>query len=146
VGKDKPRRRDRRDSALERPPRAFKPADLLDFIELPAFTRKWEQLGLDDEGDLSALQLQIMAGPKDAPVIQGTRGIRKMRFAPQRWNVGKSSAVRVLYVHFGECGIVLLCLTYSKGEADDISDGTKKQLNNLVLEIELELHRKFSGC
>jgi hypothetical protein len=62
---------------------AFRPEDLLDFIELPVFSRRWAKLGLDDEGDLSALQLSIMAAPHKAKVIKGTAGIRKMRFSPR---------------------------------------------------------------
>jgi hypothetical protein len=117
------------------------PEDLLDFIELPAFTRRWGQLGLDDEQDLTALQLSIMANPTGAKPIKGTKAIRKMRFAPAKWQVGKSGAVRVLYVYFKEFGIVLLCLAYGKGEVANISDAVKKYLNKLVDEQERELRR-----
>jgi len=64
-----------------------------------------------------------------------------MRFAPATWRVGKSGAVRVLYVYFKEFGIVLLCLAYGKGEVANISDAVKKYLNTLVDEQERELRR-----
>lgn len=121
----------------------FQPEDLLDFIELPIFTKRWAKLGLDDEGDLSALQLAIMAAPRKAKVIKGTAGIRKMRFSPPRWPVGGSGAARVLYVYFGEFGMVLLCLVYAKNEADSISDAVAKYLSTIVREIEQELQRKY---
>jgi hypothetical protein len=126
------------------PKRALKPEDLLDFIELPVFTRRWEKLGLDDEEDLTALQLTIMMAPKAGKPISGTKGIRKLRFAPARWKTGKSGAARVLYVYFEEFGIVILALIYGKDEVDDISAAVKKYLNSLVDEIERELRRRKS--
>lgn len=127
---------------LEHPRHVYKPEDLLDFIELPQFTKRWQRLGLDDEDDLAALQLSIMADPRGAQVIRGTNGIRKMRFAPAKWNTGASGAVRVLYRHFDAFGIVLLCLAYGKSELDNISPAVKQQLSKLVREIERELERR----
>jgi hypothetical protein len=129
---------------LQNAPHPLKPKDLLDFIELPVFTKRWERLGLNDEDDLTALQLAIMVDPKSAKPIAGTSGVRKMRFAPSQWNVGKSGALRVLYVYFQQFGIVVLALVYAKSEADDISDAGKKHLNLLLGDIEFELRRRQS--
>lgn len=120
----------------------FKPEDLLDFIELLPFTRRWKDLGLDDEDDLTALQLMIMVNPKAGDVVTGTHGLRKIRFAPAEWISGKSGSARVLYVYFEEFGIVLLCLVYAKSEVDTISDKVKKALNSMIDEIEGELRRR----
>ncbi|MCA9102877.1 MAG: hypothetical protein KDA63_17075 [Planctomycetales bacterium] len=117
---------------------------MLDFIELPPFTRRWEKLGLDDEDDLTALQLIIMADPTKGDVIAGTDGLRKLRFAPKRWKAGKSGAARVLYVHFEEFGIVLLCSVYRKSEIETISDAVKKHLNGAIAQIQAELRRRKS--
>ena len=122
----------------------FDTEDLLHFIELPQFTRRWEQLGLDDEVDLTALQLAIMANPRNGDVIRGTGGLRKLRFAPQRWSIGKSGAARVIYAYFEEFGIVLLCLVYGKNEAGDLSEAVKKLLKKTMNEIEAELRRRES--
>ncbi|HTU25790.1 MAG TPA: hypothetical protein VMF30_10350 [Pirellulales bacterium] len=127
-----------------RAPHVFTSADILDFVELPAFTRRWENLGLDDEEDLTALQFLIMLGPKAAPVIPGTRAIRKIRFAPPKWNVGKSGACRVLYVCFERFRVVLLAVVYDKHERDDISASEKRILNNIVDVIEAELKIRYS--
>jgi hypothetical protein len=108
---------------------------------LPLFTKRWNALGLDDEGDLTALQLLIMANPTAAPAIRGANGIRKMRFAPPRWNTGKSGATRVLYVYYEQLGIVVLALIYAKGEADNISEAGKARLSRLVTELEIELRK-----
>jgi hypothetical protein len=125
------------------PTYVFKPEDLLDFIELPAFTKRWEQLGLDEDEDLSALQLCIMADPKSPRPLAKTDGMRKLRFAPKRWETGKSGAARVLYVYFERFGIVLLCLVYGKNEIDNISDAVKQYLNKLIAEVERELQRRY---
>ena len=134
----------RKEIAPRYPKHDFRPEDLLDFIELPQFTARWEKLGLDAETDLWMLQMFVMAKPKGAPVVKGTRGLRKLRFAPLRWNVGKSGAARVLYVYFEEFGIVLLCVVYGKREVGDISETVKKYVNNLIAEVEVELRRRHS--
>ncbi|MEX2309715.1 MAG: hypothetical protein WD738_19235 [Pirellulales bacterium] len=127
---------------LSYPQHAWKPEYLLDFVELPQFTKRWEKLGLDDEEDLTALQLAIMAGPSKWPVIRGTMGLRKLRFAPERWKSGKSGGTRILYRYFEAFGIVLLCLVYGKDEADNISPAVKKYINKLIREVERELERR----
>ena len=50
------------------------------FIELPIFKSRWEALGLNEE-DLLRLQIELLADPKAGDVMQGTGGVRKMRFA-----------------------------------------------------------------
>jgi hypothetical protein len=130
---------------LHYPQHVFRPEDLLDFLELPAFTKRWKLLQLDDENDLLALQVMIMTAPKKAKPLSGTSGLRKLRFAPTRWKSGKSGAARVLYVYFEEYGLVLLCLIYGKNEVDEISDAVKQRLNAIIKEIKRELRRRYSG-
>jgi hypothetical protein len=127
---------------LHYPKHALKPEDMLHFIELRPFSRNWKRLELDDELDLLALQLAIMAEPKRPAVIEGTYGLRKMRFAPEDWGQGKSGAVRVLYVYFEEFHVALLCVVYPKNERDDISAATKKAVNKAIRAIEKELRRR----
>lgn len=67
------------------------------FIELPIFKSRWEALGLNEE-DLLRLQVELLADPKAGDVMQGTGGVRKMRFAFE--HRGKSGGVRVIYVDF----------------------------------------------
>ena len=126
------------------PKHVFHPEDLLDFIELPPFTRRWGKLGLNDEDDLSSLQLLIMLQPKKAPVVSGTKGLRKLRFAPPGWGAGKSGGTRVLYVYLEEFGFVLLCLIYDKHEVGNISKSVKAYLNKRIEEVERELRRRFA--
>ena len=75
----------------------FSPEELLNYIELPQFWKRWEKLGLNDEADLVALQSFISVNPTGYPLLQGTHSIRKMRFAPPGWNMGKRGGFRVLH-------------------------------------------------
>ena len=118
------------------------PEDLLNFWELEWFVKSWDDLELSDE-DLGALQILIMCDPKAAPVMQGTKGLRKLRYSPEGWDTGKSSAIRVWYVHFEKYGHVLLALVFKKGELDDLSDAGKKAVNQAILRIERSLKNKF---
>jgi hypothetical protein len=97
---------------------------------------------LDDGNDKIGLRLLIMANPSGPPLIRGTGGIRKLRFAPERWNTGVSGAARVLYAHLEEFGIVLLCVVYGKGEVETVSPAVRKQLKKLLQEAKRELNRK----
>ena len=85
-----------------------------------------------------------MAAPLLAPVIQGTGGIRKMRFSPPGWNVGKSGAVRVIYAVFPDFSVCVLAAAYAKTEQENISASDKKALKALVEEIESALKREES--
>jgi len=127
--------------SLAYPGHALKPEDILDFIELPPFTRRWDQMGLDVEEDLLALQVMIMADPEGGELITGTGGLRKMRFAPARWNTGKSGAARVMYAYFRDFGVVLLCVAHGKNEVETISKAVRNYLAKLIGETERELHR-----
>ncbi len=122
----------------------FRPEDLLHFIETRGFTDTWAGLGLDD-ADLAALQFTIMRDGRNAPVVQGTDGLRKLRFAPPRWNVGKLGALRVCFVHFEKFGVVLLVLAYAKTAQDNIAATEKKALRALIAEYEQELARLNPG-
>jgi hypothetical protein len=103
----------------------------LTFIETGVFTASWQRLRLTDD-DLSALQSSIMSRPKGQPVIQGTGGLRKIRFAAQGQSRGKSGGFRACYVYFDEFGVVLLVVVYPKNEKDNISAAHKKAIRQLI--------------
>ena len=67
------------------------------FIEIPLFSRRWTEIGLDED-DLLALQIMLLKDPESGPVMEGTGGIRKVRFPLK--NRGKSGSVRVCYADF----------------------------------------------
>ncbi len=114
---------------------------LLDFIELRPFTRRWREIGLDDETDLASLQIQIMFAPKKAPVIRGTAGLRKLRFTPPSWRKGKSGSLRACYVYFESFGVVLLAIVYAKNVATSLSAAEIARINRAIGQVEIELTR-----
>jgi hypothetical protein len=120
----------------------IRPEHLLNFIESPAFERQWEDLGLDDETDLTELQLAIMSGPTRGPVAPGTGGLRKLRFAPSRWQMGKRGATRVCYVYFAQFAMIYLVCIYAKGEKESLSAVEKKSIKALIERIENALRAR----
>ena len=67
------------------------------FIEVPLFSKRWKEIGLKED-DLLALQIMLLKDPTSGPVMEGTGGIRKVRFALE--NRGKRGSVRVCYTDF----------------------------------------------
>lgn len=123
-------------AVLRYPPHWFTPEDLLTFIELRPFTRRWDELGLTDQ-DLGCLQTLIMINPKAAPVVEDTGGLRKARCG--RRDGGKSAGYRVCYVYFEEYRTVLLVLIYPKSERDNLSAAQKKTIRQLIERIHQRL-------
>jgi hypothetical protein len=59
---------------------------------MPEFDRQWRKMGLGDN-ELRQLQETLLENPKAGDVIQGTKGLRKIRIAFERR--GKSGGGRV---------------------------------------------------
>lgn len=125
-------------------PRCITPEDLLTFIELRGFTTGWKQMGLVDQ-DLGALQMCIMASPTGAPVIPGTGGLRKVRFAPSKWGTGKRGAARVCYAYYEEYAVVLLAAAYSKSRKDDLSREEMTTISGLLARFGKNLEARGRG-
>jgi hypothetical protein len=109
------------------------------FVELPIFRARWKDMGLNDD-DLKRLQEQLLADPKVGSVMQGTGGVRKMRFAFEKR--GKSGSVRVIYVDFEVYEKIFLITAYAKGERDNLTDSEKKEIKQLIATLERQLESK----
>jgi hypothetical protein len=105
----------------------FDPADWPKFIELPGFTRAWAALGLRDD-DLTALQRAILDGPSRAPLVSGTGGLRKIRFARPAGGRGKSGSFRACYACFLDSGVIVLAMVYGKGEQADLTASQRRAI------------------
>ena len=108
------------------------PERLLRFVQLRPFEKKWSSFGLTDD-DLCALELAILLGPEAPPVMQGTGGLRKVRFAPE--GRGKSGAYRICYALFRRYGMVFLVSVFGKSEKDNLTQAEKKEIAKLLREI-----------
>lgn len=132
----------KREKPLKFPAEPLKPDELLTFIEMRGFSAEWIGLKLDND-HLLELQLEIMRDPKRYPVTQGTGCLRKMRFKPSDWNVGKSGATRVCYVYFEEWGIVLLVVVYPKSETESLTDAETEAARKAIERVRMEFSRRF---
>ena len=75
------------------------------------------------EPEQAALQLAIAADPEAHPIVPGTGGVRKARWARQ--GRGKSGGVRVIYFTRNAAEEIVLLMMYAKAERDSM---TAKQL------------------
>ena len=108
------------------------------FIEVPLFTKRWNEIGLNDD-DLLALQIMLLKDPESGPIMEGTGGIRKVRFALE--NKGKSGSVRVCYADFAEYEVTYLITAFTKNEQENLTKEEKNVLKKLVKSLKEEAAR-----
>jgi hypothetical protein len=100
-----------------------------EFIETTEFQRRWADLEMSDE-DLRALQNYLLEHPDKAPVMEGTGGVRKLRWA--REGRGKSGGLRTIYIDMKASGQIYLITVFGKGEKDNLSAAEKKAVKDFV--------------
>ena len=105
------------------------------FIEVPLFSKRWAEIGLGDD-ELLALQIMLLKDPTSGPVMEGTGGIRKVRFPLE--NKGKSGSVRVCYTDFEEYEVTYLITAFTKGEQENLTKSEKNVLKKLVKALKEE--------
>ncbi|KJK16444.1 hypothetical protein [Pseudomonas sp. 2(2015)] len=108
------------------------------FVELPAFAR-YRSDYLDDEA-MRALQLVLLLNPQAGSVIQGTGGLRKVRFADDQRHKGKRGGIRVIYYWWSNGQQFWLFTLYGKDQLDDLSPAQRHSLKQM-LDLEIEARR-----
>lgn len=108
------------------------------FIELPAFER-YRQDYLDDQ-EFNRFQNLLVGNPETGDVIEGTGGLRKIRFADAKRGKGKRGGIRVIYYWWLAGKQFWLFTIYNKDEKDDLTPAQKKVLKELIKQ-ELEVRR-----
>jgi hypothetical protein len=108
------------------------------FVELPAFER--HRADYLDDAAFGDLQLALMRNPEAGEVIEGTGGLRKMRFADQRRGKGKRGGLRVIYYWWSTGRQFWLYTLYDKDEMADLTAQQRKALK-AMLKAELESRR-----
>jgi len=96
--------------------------------ELPEFSRRAKQLLTEEEIDELFEFLAIH--PQAGVIIQGTSGVRKLRWA--REGKGKSGGVRVIYYFHNENIPLFLLTIYGKGKKDNLSKAERNELAKLI--------------
>ena len=91
---------------------------------------------LMSEAERREMEAAIVANPGGAPLIQGTGGIRKLRWA--RSGRGKRGGIRTIYFyHVGPEAIYLLT-AYAKADREDLTPADRRALSRLVATIKKE--------
>ncbi|AJO79485.1 MULTISPECIES: hypothetical protein [Pseudomonas] len=100
------------------------------FIELPPFQR--HRQGLLDDELFHSLQLELLKNPQAGDLIEGTGGLRKLRFVDERRHKGKRSGIRVIYYCWCAGAQFWLFTLYAKNQQDDLAPHQKKLLKHLL--------------
>jgi hypothetical protein len=109
------------------------------FVELPPFEH-FRADYLDDDAFLK-LQRLLMLNPEAGPLIAGTGGLRKLRFADERRGKGKRGGLRVIY-YWWDTGFQFWLFTiYDKDEMADLTKPQRDKLKQMI-KNELEARRK----
>ena len=111
---------------------------MLTVAELPEYLRAASKLLSD--ADRRAVVDHLAAHPKAGDLIEGTGGVRKLRWA--RDGRGKSGGVRVIYyVHSDSMPLYLLTM-FAKNERANLSKAERNELAGLVdLLVQIWLER-----
>jgi len=97
-------------------------------VEVPEYTRQAERLL--SETERQAVIDYLAAFPKAGVILQGTGGLRKIRWARQ--GSGKSGGVRVIYYFHNEQIPLYLLTVFGKGEKANLSKAESNELARLV--------------
>ena len=100
------------------------------FVETPVFTAAIRRL-LDDD-QYRRLQIALMLRPEQGPVIPGTGGLRKVRWA--KAGVGKRGGVRIIYYWAPAETVFYMLYAYTKSEQGDLTAAQARTLGRLVRE------------
>ena len=101
---------------------------LITVAEVPEYIRRAAKLLSQLERD--ELVEYVAANPKAGDLIQGTGGVRKLRWA--RSGRGKSGGARVIYYFHSETLPLYLLTVFGKGEKADLSQAERNELAKLV--------------
>jgi mRNA-degrading endonuclease RelE of RelBE toxin-antitoxin system len=94
------------------------------FVETALFTRLVDEYLSDDE--YLRLQVALARNPEQGPVIAGSGGVRKLRWAaPGR---GKRGGFRVIYYLRSHAGTIWMLTMYPKNVADSIPAHVLRQI------------------
>jgi hypothetical protein len=88
-------------------------------------------------GEREAMEAHIAASPMSHPVIAGSGGVRKARWA--RGSKGKSGGVRTIYFYAASDSVVLMIDIYAKNRKETLTDAEKTAIRKVVKEYQSSL-------
>ena len=107
--------------------------------EMPEYIRRSSDLL--SEAERKALIDYLAAHPRSGDIMQGTGGIRKLRWG--RGGKGKSGGVRVIYYYHNERIPLYLLTIFSKNERANLAKAEQNdlaRLTDLLVKTALEKH------
>lgn len=104
---------------------------MLTIVELPEYRQKIKRLLNHTEN--SGLMDHLARHPEEGVLIQGTGGIRKLRWAAK--GKGKSGGARIVYYFYNKSMPLFLLSAYGKGEKANLSKAEANELGVLVTEL-----------
>jgi hypothetical protein len=97
-------------------------------VEMPEYLRKSVKL-LTDPQRLSIINY-LASHPASGDIMQGTGGIRKLRWSAQ--GRGKSGGVRVIYYYHNESMPIFLLTVFGKGEKANLTSSERNELSKFT--------------
>jgi len=104
---------------------------LITIVELPEYIKRVEKLLSIDERD--DLLYYLSSTPKAGNLMQGTGGIRKLRWSSK--GKGKSGGSRVIYFFYNETIPLFLLTIFSKNEKINLNKAERNELAKLAKEL-----------
>lgn len=108
---------------------------------MPTFEKQWSDANLTDD-DLKDLEIMLCENPEAGKMIQGTGGLRKLRWAVP--GKGKSGGIRTLYVDFATFEQIHMIACFKKTEKQSLSKAEKNNIKTLIEQIKSKLRLKRS--
>ncbi len=97
-------------------------------VELPEFQKRSEKLLSKNERD--ELLFYLSANPKSGDLIQGSGGIRKLRWSAK--GKGKRGGVRIVYFFYNHEMPLFLLTLFPKNEKVNLSNSEKNELAKMT--------------
>ncbi|MGO8756221.1 MAG: type II toxin-antitoxin system RelE/ParE family toxin [Gallionellaceae bacterium] len=101
---------------------------MITIAEVPEYIRQAEKLLT--EAERQDVLSYLAARPKTGDLIEGTGGVRKLRWG--RGGRGKSGGVRVIYYYHSELMPLYLLALFAKNEQDNLSKSERNDMAKLV--------------
>ncbi len=109
-----------------------KEENMITVVETPAFLKGVKRAALSED-DHRELINYLAANPKAGVIMEGTGGVRKVRFASE--GSGKSGAYRVVY-YFHDDNMPLFALAlFAKNEKANLTKAERNELKALMPQI-----------
>ena len=97
-------------------------------VELPEFQRR--AISLLSDSEKQAVISYLAAHPQSGAIMQGTGGIRKLRWAIG--SKGKSGGVRVIYYYHNEAIPLFLLTVFGKSDKTNLSQSERNEFAKLT--------------